>query len=46
MSIVLPFFARKNAVRDWTNDELAELYLVENALRRANMDVQTDRGGR
>lgn len=44
MTRILPFSVGTLQPRDWTNDELAELYRVETALSRANISLQTDRG--
>jgi hypothetical protein len=41
---VLPWVARPSSVRGWTNDELAELYRVENSLVQAGLVVATERG--
>jgi hypothetical protein len=43
VSDVIPF-RRVSSQRDWTNEELAELYRVEHALMQAQVALETDRG--
>lgn len=41
---VISLFQRPSPIRDWTQQELAEFYRVENALLQAGMQIETDRG--
>lgn len=41
---VVSFFRSRPAVRDWDNNELAQFYRVESALRQAGIFVDTERG--
>ena len=43
VSQIIPF-RRVSPQRDWTNDELAELYRVEHSLLQARIALETDRG--
>jgi hypothetical protein len=44
MAHILNFFRRAAEPGDWSNDELAELYRVENSLLQAGVPVSTERG--
>ena len=41
---VIPLFAPRELPSDWSQQELAELYRVEDTLIQAGMSVETDRG--
>lgn len=41
---ILPFLRRSCNSQDWTNDELAQLYRVENSLIQLNIALETERG--
>jgi hypothetical protein len=44
MAVVFSKFPHARRPRDWTNDELAELYRVEHAMGQANLALEVDRG--
>lgn len=44
VSQVVSFFRVLSRNSDWTQEEIAELYRIENALVQARLSVQTDRG--